>query len=82
MSNTNHPLLNPDSKHYEIWSGTQAVEMMERMFSDEELIAWCKVTIMKYRLRIGKKDAIESDAKKIATYEAYLDYLQKKVGHV
>jgi len=77
----NHPLLNPDSKHYELWTGCEAVEMMERMFNTDELIAWCKCTIMKYRLRVGKKDSIESDTKKIKTYEDYLEFLQAKQGH-
>ena len=76
-----HPLLNPESTHYQLWAGTESIEMIERMFSDEELIAWCKITITQYRLRIGKKDSVESDIKKIKTYEAYLDYLQTKVGH-
>lgn len=71
-----HPLLNDESKHYEMIGGVEAIEEMEKMFTREELMAWAKLTAMKYRLRIGKKDAPEKEIKKIKTYEAYYKYLE------
>ena len=74
-----HPLLNPDSPHYLMVDGVEAIERMEQMYGTLELMNWSKLTAMKYRLRIGKKDSVESDAKKIATYEAYYEYLGSKL---
>ena len=51
-----HPLKNNDSKHYEMVGGDSVIELMEKMFTREELMIWCKLNIMKYRLRIGHKD--------------------------
>lgn len=73
-----HPLLNDESKHYEMVGGVQAIELMEAMFTREELMAWAKLTAMKYRLRIGDKDHPEKEMKKIKTYEAYYKYLEQK----
>ena len=71
-----HPLLNEDSKHYEMIGGVQAIEYLESMFTKEELKAWAKVTAMKYRLRIGKKDDPSKEIKKIKTFEEYYLYLE------
>lgn len=70
-----HPLLNPESKHYEMIGGVQAIELMESMFTVDELKAWAKLTAMKYRLRIGAKDDPEKEIAKIKTFEAYWKYL-------
>ena len=56
--------------------GVEAIVRMEEMYSTEDLMAWAKLTAMKYRLRITAKDAVESEAEKIRTYEAYYDYLR------
>ncbi len=73
-----HPLLNPDSNHYEMIGGVQAINLMEAMFTVEELMAWAKLTAMKYRLRIGDKDTPEKEIAKIKTFEAYYKYLENK----
>ncbi len=74
-----HPLLNPASPHYSMVDGVEAIERMEQMYGTLELMHWAKITAMKYRLRIGNKDSVEGDAKKIATYEAYYEYLGSKL---
>jgi len=73
-----HPLLNEQSKHYSMFDGVEAIARMEQMFSIEDLMAWSKLNAMKYRLRIGNKDEVNKEAKKIATYEAYYRYLENK----
>ncbi len=73
-----HPLLNKDSSHYSMVDGVEAIERMEQMYSIEELMIWAKMTAMKYRLRIGKKDDVSKEAKKIKTYEDYYEYLKSK----
>ncbi len=71
-----HPLINEDSSsHYLMADGVEAIERLEMMFTQEELMAWAKITAMKYRLRIGHKDAPEKEVKKIKTYEDYHAFL-------
>ena len=77
--NIKHPLLNPESKHYTMIGGIEAISLMEMMFTTEELMTWAKLTSMKYRLRIGNKDDVVKEAKKIETYEAYYNYLKDKL---
>ena len=73
-----HPLLNPDSKHYSMVDDVEAIERLEQMYSISDLMAWAKLSAMKYRLRIGSKDDVTKEAKKIETYEAYYSYLKTK----
>ena len=75
-----HPLLNENSKHYQMFDGTEAIEILEAIMSTEELMAWCRGNIYKYRLRLGNKDTDTSvsDSNKIQTYEAYYKYLKAK----
>ena len=73
-----HPLTNPESKHYQMCDGIEAVQRLEEMYTDEELMAWAKITAMKYRLRIGNKDNVEKEATKIKTFEDYYKYLKEK----
>ena len=75
-----HPLLNPDSPHYKMVDGTEAIQHMEMMFSTVELMHWAKITAMKYRLRIGNKDDVDKEALKMRTYEDYYVYLSNKLG--
>jgi hypothetical protein len=72
-----HPLLNPDSSHYSMVDGVEAIERMEGMYTQEEMKIWAKITAMKYRLRIGNKDDAVKEVKKIQTYEAYYAYLEQ-----
>lgn len=79
------PLVNPESKHYEMIGGKQSVEYMEQMFTREEMMAWAKVTAMKYALRAGRKnitgtldESILSDIHKKISYEDYYKYLEEK----
>lgn len=73
-----HPLLNPDSAHYSMVDGVEAIERMEQMYSTPDLMAWAKISAMKYRLRIGLKDHADKEIKKIKTFEAYYKYLAQK----
>jgi hypothetical protein len=73
-----NPLKNPESKHYQMVDGIESIDRMEQMFSIDELMVWAKITAMKYRMRIGNKDAAEKEAQKIRDYEAYYRYLFDK----
>ena len=58
----------------------EAIDLMEKMATKEELLTWAKLTILKYRLRIGKKDDIAKEMKKIETYEAYIVHLEREIN--
>ena len=74
-----HPLLNPNSSHYCMFDGLQAIEILEQLMTPQELMAWCRGNIYKYRLRVGNKDSDGvSDLAKIETYENYYNYLKDR----
>ena len=80
-----HPLLNPDSKHYNMFDGLESIEVLEAIMTTTELMAWCRGNTYKYRLRLASKEkdgtimeGVLSDVKKIQTYESYYKYLKDK----
>ncbi len=75
-----HPLINPESTHYAMVDGVEAITRLEQMFSKDELAIWAKITAFKYRLRCGNKKQVDSqsDVKKILTFEAYYCYLSNQ----
>ena len=73
-----HPLINPESKHYSMVDGMEAIARLEEMYTGSELMIWAKITAMKYRLRIGHKDDVVKEAKKIDTFEKYYKYLEER----
>ena len=42
-----HPLLNPESNHYQMVDSVEAITRMEQMYSNEDLMAWAKLNAMK-----------------------------------
>ena len=61
-------------KHYELWSNTEALDVMKATLSHEEFIGFLKGNILKYQLRLGSKpgESIEKDQEKIKTYKQLL----------
>ena len=74
-----HPLLNPDSTHYKMFDGEEAIVRLESLMTKLELMAWAKGNIFKYRLRIGNKDDPTKEIIKIQGYEAYYKYLEDQL---
>ena len=70
-----HPLINPESSHYQS-GGKVAIEEMQKVLSVSEMIGWCKGNIFIYELRKELKGALEADKKKIETYKNYLKELE------
>ena len=66
---TNHP------QHYNKYD-VEVIEMMRRIWGDEAVKVWCKLTAFKYRMRMGTKpdNPIEQDLEK---ERWYLDYANK-----
>ena len=66
-----HPLINPNSKHYDTEEKT-AIELLEEQLTVSEMIGFCKGNIIKYEYRKEHKGAKEDDEVKIKTYRNYL----------
>jgi len=64
--------------HYQLFAdGTQSIDVIRRALTPEEFVGFCKGNCLKYRLRAGKKDALEQDIAKAETYANMLeDYLK------
>ena len=69
-----HPLINPESKHYEK-DGKQSIQHIEGELTVDEMIGACTFNIMKYTLRLNTKGQKEADLKKIETYQNYKELL-------
>lgn len=69
-----HPLINPNSQHYDAGEKS-AIEMMEANYTVLEMISFCKINIFKYEYRKNHKGQLESDLEKITTYRNYLNLL-------
>jgi len=72
----NHPLKNPNSRYYELWHDVESIDIIESILTKDELIGACKFNILKYQLRLGKKDDTAKECAKIKTYQDYLSYLE------
>ena len=57
-----------ENKHHLLWGDTQSIELIEDFLSKEEYIGFLKGNILKYQLRIGKKDNVDKELKKIQDY--------------
>lgn len=69
-----HPLINPNSQHYQ-HDTKSSIEMMEEKYNVLEMIAFCRINIFKYEYRKEHKGQLETDLEKIITYQNYLDLL-------
>lgn len=74
-SKAKHPLLNENSPHYKLFD-KESIEQFEKLFTKDELMAWAKICYYKYMFRLGRKDEVKKELKKMATFEAYYDYLK------
>lgn len=64
---------NEDIKHYELWEGNEAIDVIKRILSKSEYIGFLKGNILKYQLRLGKKDNVEKEMIKIEDYTRELN---------
>lgn len=58
--------------HYDLFPGTQAIEIIRKALTPEEYIGYLKGNVLKYRLRAGKKKDAMQDIKKADWYETEL----------
>ena len=59
-------------KHYQITEDWEALDVIHAALTEEEFRGYCKGNFLKYRLRLGDKDAIQQDLDKSNTYRNLL----------
>ncbi len=64
---------NPNSKHYELWNDFEAIDVISLCLTNEEYKGFLKGNILKYQLRVGKKDNVEKEMEKIKDYQRELN---------
>jgi len=64
------PINNP--KHYSLYPEMEAIDVVQAVLTADEFAGYCKGNSLKYRLRAGKKDAMEQDVGKAEWYERKL----------
>ena len=68
----NNKAKNPNSKHYELWENFEAIDVIKLALTDEEYKGFLKGNILKYQLRLGKKDEVSKEIEKIEDYQREL----------
>ena len=66
-------LKNPKASHYNLWLDTDSIDIIKANLTQEEYIGALKFNILKYQLRLSKKDCIEADMEKIEDYKRELN---------
>ena len=64
---------NESVNHYGLWEGNEAIDVIKRILSKSEYIGFLKGNILKYQLRLGKKDNVEKEMIKIEDYTKELN---------
>ena len=76
--NNNYEMVN-HPKHYNKYD-IEVIDMMRKIWGDDAVATWCKLTAFKYRMRLGEKpnNSIKQDLEKENFYLGwYLDYTAK-----
>lgn len=71
MSETNckpKPKIDSKDAHYQLKSNRQLIDVMQEVFSSNEVYTWCKLNVFKYTSRAGKKYLGGDDMRKAAWY--------------
>jgi hypothetical protein len=68
MSETQNKVKNPNSTHDEIYPNLEAIDVIKQVLTPEEYQGFLKGNILKYQLRLGKKDNVEKEIEKIKDY--------------
>lgn len=66
---------NPNSKHYELWHDLEAIDVIKTLLNEDEYVGFLKGNILKYQLRLGKKDNVEKEMEKIKDYQNELNII-------
>jgi hypothetical protein len=65
--------------YYEVYDGIQAIDVIKEMLSKEEYIGFLKGNVLKYQLRLGKKDKVKNEITKINNYKSEIRRLNENI---
>lgn len=65
-------------KHYDVFPGQQAIDLIRQCLSPAEYKGFLKGNILKYRLRAGQKDALQQDIDKANWYRDELERVTRE----
>lgn len=65
----NAPDMVNSPKHYSVFDGTEAIEVIASSLTVSEFRGYCFGNLLKYRLRVGKKDDVMQELGKADKYE-------------
>ena len=71
---------NEKSKHYELWIDFEAIDVLKNCLTRDEFIGFLKGNILKYQLRLGKKDHVLKEIEKIKDYQNELNFILKELN--
>lgn len=67
-----HPLINRvDSSHYDTEDGTSLIEEVEKTYTIREVLGFVTINLDKYHHRLGLKDDVDREFRKIDSYKNY-----------
>ena len=75
VDNESNKVKNPNSKHYELWHDLEAIDVIKTLLNEDEYVGFLKGNILKYQLRLGKKDNVEKEIEKIKDYQNELNMI-------
>ena len=55
-------------EHYDLGGGTDALDVMRGCMTEEQYVGFLRGNVIKYAVRLGRKDSLESDAAKLVDY--------------
>ena len=64
-----------ENKHHILWGDTQSIELIKEFLTHDEYKGFLKGNILKYQLRLGKKDGVVKELAKIKDYTEELNNL-------
>lgn len=62
-----------EPQHYQIFVGTQAIEVIASTLTSEQFYGYCLGNFLKYRLRAGNKGDLQEDINKAEFYKELYD---------
>lgn len=63
-------------KHYSVFDGIEAIEIIASSLTLSEFRGYCFGNLLKYRLRVGKKDDVKQELGKADKYQELFDKYQ------
>ena len=75
VDNKSNKVKNQNSKHYELWHDLEAIDVIKTLLNEDEYVGFLKGNILKYQLRLGKKDNVEKEMEKIRDYQNELNMI-------